>query len=56
MYKGIFFHFLLGRSFDEISESNGFLIVTDFLHLNNRGAEMVAELIEGFVRGAAATR
>lgn len=56
MYKGIFFHFLLGRSFDEISESNGFLIVTDFLHLNSRGAEMVAQLIEGFVRGATATR
>jgi lysophospholipase L1-like esterase len=51
MYKGIFLHFLFGKSFDDLSESNGFLIVTDFLHLNNRGAEMVAELIEGFVRG-----
>jgi hypothetical protein len=49
MYKGIFLHILFGRSFDKISSSNGFLIVTDFLHLNSRGAEFVAELIEGFV-------
>lgn len=49
MYKGIFLHILLGKSFDKISSSNGFLIVTDFLHLNSRGAEMVADLIEGFV-------
>jgi hypothetical protein len=43
------FHILLGRSLDEISSSNGFLIITDFLHLNSRGAGFVAELIEGFV-------
>jgi lysophospholipase L1-like esterase len=49
MYKGIVFHILLGRSLDEISSSNGFLIITDFLHLNSRGAGFVAELIEGFV-------
>jgi acyl-CoA thioesterase-1 len=49
MYKGIVFHILFGRSLDEISSSNGFLIITDFLHLNSRGAEFVADLIEGFV-------
>jgi lysophospholipase L1-like esterase len=49
MYRGIFLHILLGRSFDKISSSNGFLVVTDFLHLNSRGAEMVADLIEDFV-------
>lgn len=52
MYKGIFAHFVLGKSFDEISEANGFLLVTDFLHLNRLGAAMAADLIEGFVRTA----
>ena len=51
MYKSIFLHIIFGRSFDKISSYNGFLIVTDFLHLNSRGAEMVANLIEGFVLG-----
>ncbi|MBI9085229.1 MAG: hypothetical protein JEZ11_16655 [Desulfobacterales bacterium] len=50
MYKGIFSHFVLGKSFDEIAAANGFLLVTDFLHLNSRGAAMAADLIEGFVR------
>lgn len=50
MYKGVFSHFVLGKSFDEIAAANGFLLVTDFLHLNGRGAAMAADLIEGFVR------
>jgi lysophospholipase L1-like esterase len=52
MYKGIFSHFVLGKSFDDISEANGFLLVTDFLHLNSRGAAMAADLIGEFVRDA----
>lgn len=51
MYKGILYHFLLGKSFDDISSANGLLILTDFLHLNGTGAEMVADLIDGFVTG-----
>jgi len=49
MIKGIFSHFLLGSSFDKIATKNGFLIVTDFLHLNHRGAKMVADLIKNWL-------
>lgn len=49
MYKGILYHFVFGKSFDEISSANGLLLVTDFLHLNGTGADMVADLIYGFV-------
>jgi lysophospholipase L1-like esterase len=49
MYVGIGRHFLLGSSFDDIARSNGFLLETDYLHLNSAGAGMVAGLIEGFV-------
>jgi lysophospholipase L1-like esterase len=49
MYTGIARHFLLGASFGDISRKNGFLLETDYLHLNETGARMVADLIEGFV-------
>ena len=48
-YKGILLHYIFGKSFDDISTSNGFLLLTDFLHLNCRGAEMIADLIQDFV-------
>ena len=51
MYKGILFHHVFGKSYDEISASNGLLLVTDYLHLNGTGANMVADMIEGFVLG-----
>ncbi len=51
MYKGILYHFVFGKSFDDISSANGLLLVTDFLHLNRMGAEMVADMIYGFVTG-----
>ena len=49
MIKGIFSHLLLGTSFDKIASNNGFLILTDFLHLNSRGAKMTADLIENWI-------
>jgi lysophospholipase L1-like esterase len=49
MIKGIFSHLLLGTSFDKIAADNGFLILTDFLHLNSRGAKMTADLIENWI-------
>ena len=51
MYMGIARHFLLSASFDDISRKNGFLLETDYLHLNSAGATIVADLIEGFVSG-----
>ncbi len=44
-------HNLLGMSWDEISKWNGFLLLTDYLHLNCRSAGMICDLIEGFIIG-----
>jgi lysophospholipase L1-like esterase len=49
MYTGIARHIFLSASFGDISRKNGFLLETDYLHLNETGARMVADLIEGFV-------
>ena len=45
-------HFFLGRRFDAIAKSRGLLLTTDTVHLNSRGAGMIADLIEGFVRSS----
>ena len=42
-------HFFLKNSWNDIGKSNGFNLLTDFVHLNCRGAGMVADLIEGFL-------
>ncbi|QIS14728.1 SGNH/GDSL hydrolase family protein [Nocardia arthritidis] len=46
-------HFVLGRSLDSISRGRGLRLTTDTVHLNSRGANMVAELIFGFVTDVA---
>ena len=46
-------HFFLKKSWNDIGKSNGFNLLTDFVHLNCRGAEMVADLIEEFISGEA---
>ncbi len=51
MYIAIVKRFLFGKSFDAISRSNGFAVLTDLLHLNDRGALMIANLIEKFILG-----
>lgn len=43
-------HFLLGRSFDAISKRRGLELTTDFIHQNTRGAAMIADVIEEFLR------
>ncbi len=47
--KGVFKHYVLGQSWDRIGESNGFILHTDFLHLNEEGAEMVTGLVADFL-------
>jgi lysophospholipase L1-like esterase len=49
VYKAFFQHRLLKRSFDQISAANGFHLVVDFIHLNSRGAEIVATHIQEFL-------
>ncbi|MFI7425126.1 SGNH/GDSL hydrolase family protein [Nonomuraea sp. NPDC049684] len=49
-------HFLLGRSLDAISSSRGLRLTTDTVHLNSRGAAMIADLVETFAARSTATR
>jgi lysophospholipase L1-like esterase len=44
----------MGLSWDEVSRRNGLLLTTDTLHLNSRGAGMIADLIEGWLLDEAA--
>lgn len=41
--------FLLKQSFDAISRRNGFSLLTDFFHLNETGAAVVADLVADFI-------
>jgi lysophospholipase L1-like esterase len=43
-------HILLGKSFDEISASNGFHLLVDGIHLNSHAASVIADLVEDFIR------
>lgn len=49
MYKAIFSRYILGQSWDQISERNNFIFLTDNLHLNRKGALMATELIDDFL-------
>ena len=49
MYAAIFSHYLMGREWDDISDSNGFIYLTDNIHLNGRAARITADLIRDFV-------
>jgi lysophospholipase L1-like esterase len=42
-----------GLSWDDVSQRNGLLLQTDCLHLNSRGAGMIADLIESWLLEAA---
>ena len=50
LYKAIVSHYLLGRSWDSIALKNGFIFLTDFIHLNAKGAGIAADLIDAFIR------
>ncbi len=43
-------HYILRQSFDTISQKNGYMLVTDGIHMNSRGATFIAEEIESFLR------
>jgi len=42
-------HYLLRQSFDTISRKYGYILVTDGIHMNSRGASFIAEEIESFL-------
>lgn len=48
--KALARHYLLRQSFDEISRKHHFLLVTDGIHMNSRGAAFIADEVESFLR------
>jgi lysophospholipase L1-like esterase len=49
MLKAMGERYLLGKSFDAIGAQNGFLLLTDAVHLRPRGAELVANRMQEFI-------
>jgi lysophospholipase L1-like esterase len=43
-------HFLLRRTFDDISTRRGLRLTTDTVHQSSRGANMIADVIEEFLK------
>ncbi|GIG71062.1 SGNH/GDSL hydrolase family protein [Phytomonospora endophytica] len=44
-------HYYLGQSWDEVGRANGYTVLTDGVHLNDRGASAAADLAEHWLRG-----
>ena len=42
-------HYFLRRSWDTIATNAGFKLHRDYLHMNTKGAMMIADLIEGYI-------
>ncbi|MEV0647981.1 GDSL-type esterase/lipase family protein [Phytomonospora sp. NPDC050363] len=43
-------HYYLGQNWDEIGRSNGYRVLVDGVHLNDRGAAVAADLAENWLR------
>ena len=48
-FEALLKHYLFFRTLDSISRKNGFLLLTDGIHLNSAGAKYVADEIESFI-------
>jgi lysophospholipase L1-like esterase len=44
IYRAAFYRYLFGRSYDYIGKRNGFIFHGDYLHINERGASLIAEM------------
>jgi lysophospholipase L1-like esterase len=49
-FRSLLQHYLLFRSLDTISAKNGFILLTDGIHMNSTGAKFIADEIEDFIR------
>lgn len=54
MMRAMWDHNIRGRSWDDVSTRHGLLLTTDTIHFNRHGAELIAELIEGWLHEFAA--
>ena len=43
--------YIFGQSYDEISDASGLRFLPDCLHLNERAADIVAEVAAPFIEG-----
>ena len=48
-YRDALRRFILGRTLDEIAQSNGWRFHTDGIHLNSRGGMILADLVQDFI-------
>jgi lysophospholipase L1-like esterase len=49
IFSSVIQHYFLGRSWDQIATKAGFNLHRDYLHMNTKGALMIAELIENYI-------
>ncbi len=49
-FKTLFLHYLMFKSLDAISRKNGFFLLTDGIHMNSLGANIIADEIEDLIR------
>ena len=49
IFGGIFHHYLLKKSWNDIAKSKGQWILFDQIHLNERGAKIVFKLVKNFI-------
>lgn len=49
MFQALAGHYILRKSWDQIAAANGFQLLADGVHLNDRGAGLVAELIANWL-------
>ncbi len=54
MMRAIWDHNIRGRSWEDVSIRHGLLLTTDTIHFNHRGAQIIAELIEGWLHESTA--
>jgi lysophospholipase L1-like esterase len=54
MMSAMWDHNIRERSWDDVSAHYGLLLTTDTIHFNSRGAEIIADLIEGWLHARAA--
>lgn len=50
LFWAVWDHYFLGHSWEEISSHNNLLLTVDTEHFNRLGADMIADLIEGWIR------
>lgn len=49
IFRSVIQHYFLRRSWDQIATKAGFNLHRDYLHLNTKGALMIAKLIENYI-------